>query len=270
MKSKPSALNSIPVSTFGNQAPERLLPLLRGGDRLVDRLLEVLVVELAGNAERDREVEMADPQAVDAVDGGDRIGVLDAVGRLDLAEERRALVGRGELVGDRARPIAVVRHLERHAAHALGIVLHRIDDVPRFVGRADHRQHQALGAHVHGAGDVMVLLGRNADDDRQLRRLEIADGALHRLEMEAGMLEVEEHEVAPGRLQDVADAGGRELDDEVPELGRLRPGHFLEALKRHSFLPTGEPALIGRQSRLSSTVRQLLRRRGRTRQSIFG
>ena len=31
---------------------------------------------------------MADPEAVDAVERRDRVGVLDAFGRLDLAEER--------------------------------------------------------------------------------------------------------------------------------------------------------------------------------------
>ena len=77
-----------------------------------------------------------------------------------------------------------------------------------------------LGAHVHRAGDVMVLLGGDAHDHRQLRRLEIAHRALDRLEAEARMLEVEQHEVAAGRLQDVADPRRRELDDEMAELRR--------------------------------------------------
>ena len=112
---------------------------------------------------------MADPQAIDAVDGRDRIGVLDPFRRLDLAEQRRALVGRGELVGDRARPVAVMRDLQRHAALALRVILHAIDDAAGLLGRADHRQHDAFGAHVAGAGDVVVVPRRHAHDGAAAR-----------------------------------------------------------------------------------------------------
>ena len=143
-----------------------------------------------------------------------------ALRRLDLAEEGGALVGGGELVGDRARPVAVVRDLQRHAALARRMVFHRIDDV-----RAPRRRCRPSAASgprrpCPGAGDVVIFLRGHADDRRQVGRLEVAERALDRLEAEAGMLDVEEHEVAAGRLQDVADAGRRELDDEVPELRR--------------------------------------------------
>ena len=108
----------------GHEAAERLVVLLRGRDRRLDRLLELRMVELAGDAERDRQVEMPDPEAVDAVDGRHRLGVLDAFGGLDLAEQGRALVGGGELVRDRAGPVAVMSHLERDAALAGRVVFH--------------------------------------------------------------------------------------------------------------------------------------------------
>ena len=75
--------------------------LLARRHRSLDRTLEFRVLELAGDAERDRKVEMADPKAVDPVDGGHRVGILDAFRRLDLAEQGRTLVGGRELVGDR-------------------------------------------------------------------------------------------------------------------------------------------------------------------------
>src|SRR5262249_40059947 len=65
----------------------------------------------------------------------------------------------------------------------------------------------------------------------------------HRLVAEAGVLEVEEDEIAAGRLQNVTDAGRRELDHEMAELRRPVPGHPLEALVRQSFLPF--PPLFG-------------------------
>src|SRR5271163_4031393 len=55
----------------GNQASQRLAMFLAGCDRAVDRALEVGMVELAGNAEGDGKIEMADPERVDAFDGGD-------------------------------------------------------------------------------------------------------------------------------------------------------------------------------------------------------
>ena len=76
------------------------------------------MLELAGDAERRRQVEMADPQAVDAVEGGDGVGVLDPGPGLDLGEEGGARVGGGELVQHRAAPVEVVRHAQRHAALA--------------------------------------------------------------------------------------------------------------------------------------------------------
>ena len=106
-----------------------------------------------------------------------------------------------------------------------------------FVHVADHRQHEALGAHVHGASDMMILLRRNAHDHRQIGSLEVADGALHRLETESGMLEIEEHEVATGRFENMPDPGRREFDDEMPELRDLGLSQFLQALRCHAFLP---------------------------------
>ena len=71
-----------------------------------------------------------------------RVGVLHALRGLDLAEQRGALVGGVELVADRAGAIAVVRDLQRDAALAGRMILHRIEDVAGLLDVADHRQHQ--------------------------------------------------------------------------------------------------------------------------------
>ena len=84
-----------------------------------------------------------------------------------------------------ARAIAIVGDLKRDAAPSLGRVLHRVQDVASFVHVADHGQHEALGAHVHRAGDVMIVLRRNTYDRRQIGGLEIADRAFDRLEAES-------------------------------------------------------------------------------------
>ena len=123
----------MPCSTVGTSRPSDL-PCLRVA--LATRaiaLVKILIAELAGNAERHRQVEMPDPQAVDAVDRRHRVGVLHALRRLDLAEQGRAPVGGSELVGDGAGPVAVVRDLQRHAALADRVVFHRVDDVPHLL-----------------------------------------------------------------------------------------------------------------------------------------
>jgi hypothetical protein len=68
-----------------------------------------------------------------------------------------------------------------------------------------------------------------------LRGLEIAQRALDGLVMEARVLGVEQGVVAAGVLQDVADARGRELDDEMAELQVPAPRHRLQALCGHLF-----------------------------------
>ena len=157
-----------------HQPSGRLAVLAAGLHHGVDRGEEILVLELAGDAQRRGQVEMADPEAVDAVERGDRVGVLDAGPGLDLGEEGGARVGGGELLQDGTAPVEIVRHAQRHAALAVGHVLHAVQDGPRLLGVVDHRQHDALGPHVGGAGDVVVLLGRHAHDRRQPGGLEVA------------------------------------------------------------------------------------------------
>jgi hypothetical protein len=85
-------------------------------------------------------------------------------------------------------------------------------------GEPNHGDHQPLDADVHTARDVVIVLRRDTHDDRHARGLEIAQGALHRFIPEAGMLHVEQHEIAAGRFHDVADAWRGELDDEMSRI----------------------------------------------------
>jgi hypothetical protein len=50
------------------------------------------------------------------------------------------------------------------------------------------------------------------------------------------MLQIEEHEIASGRLENMADTGGRELHDKVPELGSLGSSQLLKPLRCHPSL----------------------------------
>ena len=237
MKSKPWPKRSTPCCTVGTRRP-RDFPCLRVAvANPGDRVGKCLRAELSWHAERNRKVEMTHPQTVDSRQRRDGVGVLNALRGLDLAEERAAPVGGDELVHNGPGAIAIVRDLQGDAAPSIGRVLHGFEDVASFVHVADHRQHEALGAHVHCTSDVMIFLRWNSYDHRQIGRLEIAYRALHRLETESGMLEIEEHEVASRRLENVPNSGRGELHDEMPELWGLGLSQLLQALRYHSSLP---------------------------------
>ena len=93
--------------------------------------------------------------------------ILKATG-LDFAfidmerKEGGLAVGLAKLFRHRAGLEAVVGDLQGDAAVAGRRVLHAIEDIPRLLGRADHRHHNALGADVQRAGDVVVLARWNA------------------------------------------------------------------------------------------------------------
>ena len=102
-----------------NETPKRLPVLGRRGADAGDRVGKGLRAEFAGNTERNREIEMPDPQAIDAWERGDGVCVFDAFRRLDLAKQRASTVGCGELVFDGPRPVTVMRDLQSDAAARL-------------------------------------------------------------------------------------------------------------------------------------------------------
>ena len=124
MKSKPRRVDLDALLDGRHEATERFRALARA--QRTTRSIAFVNLGLsncARNAQRYRQVEMADPQQVDAVDGGDGIGVLDALGGLDLADKGGALVGAAEFVGDGAGPVIVMGDLraQRRATPAGGI-----------------------------------------------------------------------------------------------------------------------------------------------------
>ena len=79
------------------------------GDRVLDGGDDLGVAGLAEVAEARREVGGADEEAVDAVDGGDRLERIEAGAGLDLDEQAELLLGaaRGSR-GTRPKPVARV------------------------------------------------------------------------------------------------------------------------------------------------------------------
>ena len=71
---------------------ERLAAGVTGGDEAVEHAPEQRIVEAAGDAEIAGQVHMAEPADVDPVGLQDRLGVLDALGRLDECNEHVLLL----------------------------------------------------------------------------------------------------------------------------------------------------------------------------------
>lgn len=114
---------------------------------------------------------MADEQAIDPVEGRNRIGVRHTCTGLDLRKERGETVRRLELLLDRTGYEAVVQDLHNDPAVTLRRKLDAVEDVACLLRRFDLWQHDPLGANIQGTGDVMVFLRRRPNDRRQVRGL---------------------------------------------------------------------------------------------------
>ena len=125
-----------------------------------------------------------------------------------------------------------MRHPQRHSALADRRIARAGQVLLHLFHRLDHRRHDRASAHVEGQRHLVGVLGRQADDGRQVRRLQVAQRALQLVERDAAVLQVEQHEVAACLLQDVADARRGKLDQEGAELHLpLLPGHLAD--RRH-------------------------------------
>jgi hypothetical protein len=68
----------------GHKTPDSFAMLAGRRDGVRDGVGKNPVAEIAGDAERTGQVEMADPEAIDTIDGGDRFGIFNARRRFDL------------------------------------------------------------------------------------------------------------------------------------------------------------------------------------------
>ena len=105
-----------------------------------------------------------------------------------------------------------------------------------YWGRHD-RHHHAIGAGIERARDVMPMLAGHAHDQRQLGRLAVAHDLTDGIEPKTGMLHVEHGEVGAGRLEDLADPGRRELEQERPDLGPAGADQGSQILRWHRVSP---------------------------------
>ncbi len=89
----------------------------------------VRMLELAGDAHEIGQVEVTEPQRVDAGDRGNGLDVGQTFDRFDLRYHHRALVQRRHLGDDIAALVVVMRKSERRAAPSGGRIARAGDDV---------------------------------------------------------------------------------------------------------------------------------------------
>ena len=153
---------------------------------------------------------MADPEDVDAVDGGDLVHRREAGGGLDLDEHERL----GVLLLERRRdarrlPLVGEEHAEpsppdrREAG--------RVDHEARLLDALDGGHHHAHRTQVEPARDQVVGGVGDAEERNGVGAARGREDVAHPLDAVARVLEVEERELrARGRSQ-ARDRGRREL-----------------------------------------------------------
>ena len=207
---------------------------------------------------------------VDALDGGDRLGVLDAGARLDHAdEEGRVIDGAGRLRGRHRRKIEE-RHRPRQGAPADRRELRGAGGATRLLGAVDVGHDDAGRADVEIERQVRIVAAAHAHDRRDaaaMRRLRnLADG----LGREGGMLRVDEEKIVAGGGGDPGDldGAGDAHDEAERKFVRLHPP--LRGIdeprrcagRRHEAPPAGPRRPCGRTT-ASAALRSSPRRTSR-------
>lgn len=173
-----------------------------GGDDAGEAVRERRSVAVAVDGEVVGEIGGSDEQHIDAVDGGDGIGVFDAAQGFDLGEEER---GRNRI--GRAQAVVVGAGRARQSAATARRIVHRLQAGARLIGRLDVGHHDAGGTPIEGMQDEVGVRCADAHD-RQGGRA--ADGLEIGEECGFGagaVFEIEEEPVEAGERGEFSDDG---------------------------------------------------------------
>ena len=172
---------------------------LAGGQRRARGPLQVLdhdrVTQLAGYAERVREVGGAEEDDVHPVHGGDLVDPLHGVRALDVHDHERLLVGHAHVVAERTALAVVGGPHAGQPARPARPVLHRLHRALGIGGVLHPRHLAALRADVHEAQDHVRLVDRDAHDRGHVVELGRAHEVLALVRLERAVLAVEDQEV---------------------------------------------------------------------------
>ncbi len=119
--------------------------------------MNLRVVELQRNAGQDAQIGRADHQHVDAGHLRDGFGIFQRLGRFDLHDEQRVLVGSFEILGQRNGAVGGVGIGAVDTAFAFGPELGPAHHFGGFFGRLAAGIHDALGAGFEQASHAACI-----------------------------------------------------------------------------------------------------------------
>ncbi len=182
-----------------------------GADDRPDRVEISRIVEPARHAQRVRQVRGPDEQHVRPGQRGDRLGVGDGRGVLDLEHAEDHVIERADVrVAHLAE--ALPSAAERDAALALRRESHPAEGLPDVGGRLHPRHDQAAGAHVEDPRDPQPVAPLDADERGRSGRPERVQLSEDRGLGGHPVLCVDDDPIEPGtpaRLRDDRRAGGQ-------------------------------------------------------------
>ena len=149
---------------------------------------------------------MPEPQAIDAVDGGDSLDLVEPALGLDLGDDQVACVCRPHFGRRIARLVIVMGERERRTPPSLRWIMRRLGDGARLFGAIDHRHHDAVCADVERTGEEMIVTARHPHIGRDAKPPAVSSLGLEALDRKASVLHVVNDKVAARELQDLGDA----------------------------------------------------------------
>lgn len=186
-----------------------------GSDDGAHGSMEIRVIELGYDAHAGGEIEVADPENIDAWSSGDGIGVGKALKGFDLADDGGVAVGEIEVFRRMGRDVVVVSMTEAQPAMSEGRVLGRVDDIGGLFWSFDVSDHHAESAGIEDAGEEVVLAFGDANERSEGAAVgpgeEVGDG----VEIVAGVFHVVDDEVEAGGIEDAGDATGGKFPDHM-------------------------------------------------------
>src|SRR5829696_4913086 len=157
---------------------------------------------------------MPEPPDIDALDGKDGVGVLDAGARLDQGDDKRALVLVDHLGDHVATGIVIMSDAEAKSAHAFGTVTAEGGQLLGLLPCLQHRHHDAHGSGIEHRGDQVVGEAWDTHEGSDSRAAREGELRLQVVDADAAMLHVEEHKIRAGIGRDAAKARREELGGE--------------------------------------------------------
>ena len=191
--------------------PEHLLVPQAGVGDLSIGCLHALMADLTGNAHLQGKVVGADQQGIDAVDGGDLVGILDGLRRLDHRDDEDLGVQCLLRLERRRRTIAELCRRPAGAAMPHRLKAEGVDETACLLDGIDMGHDDPQGAVVERAGALVQRAGANAHDGRHASRQGGQADLRYLLRGDRAVLGIDEQPIVSGGLGEQGHCGAAQV-----------------------------------------------------------